>query len=145
MKNIIRNSVAIQFLFLAIVLISCGGDEAKPSTQDKVRKLLTSGTWNVQSVTVDNLDAIEFFEGAKVTFTKNGFTSVNGAPVWPASGTWSFGNTEATKIVRADGVEITITLIDENTFACNLYWDENIFEGGRSNAVEGEHFFVFVK
>ena len=141
MKSITR----LFILLAALSVLGCGGSDPSPTKQDKVRKLLMANTWKIQSVTVGDLDAMELFEGLTVSFTKDGFTSANGGPVWPASGLWEFGDSGATKIIRSDDVEITITLIDENAFSCSLYWDENIFGSGRTDAVEGDHVFVFAK
>src|SRR5690349_10736515 len=140
-----KYALKLMIVVMGMVAMACGGGDSEPTKQDKVRKLLTAGTWKIQSVTVGDLDAMELFENTQITFTKNGFTSTNGAPVWPATGSWSFGDDAATKLIRSDEVEITITTIDEETFSCDLYWDENVFGEGRTDAVEGEHSFVFKK
>jgi hypothetical protein len=151
MKNLTKHAY-ILLAFVAIMIGACKNDPdpVKPeedTPQQKVTKLLTAQTWKVQGVTVDGLDASELFPNLTITFTSTGFTTTNGGPVWPASGTWSFasGDTDGKKIARADGKEVTIITIDENTLKCTLHWDETVFEGGRNRALEGEHSFTFTK
>ena len=133
----------LSLLALSIVLFSCGKDD--PSQADKVRSMLTSGAWKVQSVTVDDQDALDFFTNLSVTFTKTGFTTSNPGPIWPASGSWDFSNAEATHILRGDGLDITIDALSDTEFRCTLYWDELVVGPGRADAIVGTHKFVFTK
>jgi hypothetical protein len=129
--------------FTCVFFFSCSGDD-EPSKADQVRSKLTSGTWKIQSVTIGEEDGMEFFEDLALTFQKSNFTTVNGGPVWPASGSWDFTNDQATAILRGDGVEVTLVSVDETTLECTLYWNETVL-GGRVKAVEGNHRFVFTK
>jgi hypothetical protein len=144
MKHILKGIFSTMAI-VAILSITACSKKDDPTVQDQIRAMLTAGTWKIQTATVGEEDAMDFFDNLHVTFTAEGFSSVNGGPVWPASGSWNFTNDEATHIVRNDGVDITLISVTDNRLECSLYWDELVVGPGRTSAVEGTHTFVFTK
>src|SRR5436190_15915809 len=69
-------------------LSSC--DKKDPTPQQINTKLLKSKTWQVQSVTIDDVDKTSDFTGLTLQFQKSTYTTINGGVVWPSSGTWVF-------------------------------------------------------
>jgi hypothetical protein len=141
------------FVFLTTaILLSCviGFSSCDPKGPDESEvnpnlALLTAATWRVNDVTVDGVNQNSLFDGFTLKFNNGTFTSTNGAPVWPASGTWSFDSGSNTNITRGDGKALTITSINASTLVFTLEWDETTFEGGRSSSISGAHVFTLTK
>jgi hypothetical protein len=91
-----------------LVLQSCGSKGSDPSPADQMKTILTSGTWNLQAVSVDGVDQSSVYTGLTLRFNDNSFTSTNGRVVWPASGTWQFTGDTGKNITRGDGLAISI-------------------------------------
>lgn len=123
---------------------SCKKDDG-PTVQETNTNLLTSGTWKVGSVKVDNVDRTSLFTGMTLQFTAAGYTTANGGPVWPATGTWSFTDDAAMSIKRNDDLQVTITSISESSLVLTLTWSKTTLGKGRSSSVAGVHAFSFTK
>jgi hypothetical protein len=143
------SSSKIKLIVLSLTMIgmtlfaSCGGDD-DPSEEVRVHQLLTSGSWKLESVTVDGVNK-NLYGGLSLTFTSTGFTSSGGEPVWPSGGIWTFVVGSAKSIARDDGVVVTIDEVTEATLILSLTWTENTLGSGRIQSVEGEHVFVMTK
>lgn len=146
MKSLFLNT-RTAFLLLAILattmLINCGSDD--PSEAERVKKLLTSGSWKPESVTVDGVNKNDVYEGLSLTFTAAGFTSTGGEPVWPSSGTWVFGDASAKFFTRNDDVIVFVEAISETSLTLSLTWTKTTLGSGREQSVEGDHVFVLTK
>ena len=118
-------------------------DPQPPTQVEKVTTLLTASTWSLQSLTIDGVADATFFQGLKLTFTSSGFTAVNGAPVWPSSGTWSFTDATAQSFKRDDGTVVTIENISDSALQVSLQWTETTT--ARVSSVSGKHVFTFSK
>lgn len=140
-------------VIVLFLLSSCGGEDPKPTEQDKVKALLTSdgGKWSPASanlwVTVEGIDVSELFTGFTLTFTSKGYTTTGTTPVWPRTDSWKFKDkTETEFLIRnSDGKEITIEAIDETNLRITLEWDENTYEGARTKSLAGKHVFILSK
>jgi hypothetical protein len=142
--HFINHILSALILVVAVISFSaCGGHGGD---EDNVtQKRLTSGTWNVSRVTVDGIDKTSLFTGMKLTFTTTGYTATNGEPVWPASGTWTFGDAEKKMVKRDDGVEVSIQSLDDNSLTLSLNWNKTTLGSGRNTSVGGVHVFELVK
>lgn len=138
----------IPYILTALILIavvslisSCG----KPpvTEEEKVRNMLMSGTWQIQDVTVDGVNKNSLFNGFTIKFNDATYTTTNGGPIWPASGTWHVSN--PTTIVHNGGDVISISSITETSLVLNLEWDQTTLGGGRVESVSGNHTFTFSK
>ena len=116
MKKHIINYI-LSGIAIAVIVVSfsaCGGGGGG-GEEDVTLKQLTAGTWQMSSVTVDGVNQNALFTGLTLTFTATGYTAVNGDPVWPASGTWSFADADKKTIVRNDGVTVNLESISDNS------------------------------
>jgi hypothetical protein len=130
---------------LAVSFTACGGDEdAKPASDD-VKALLTASTWKMNAVTVDGTDQTDLYEDLAINFGNTTFSAVNGAGVWPNSGTWSFTSDAGTAIQRGDGLIVTIREISETILRLELSWTKGTIGPGRSQSIAGNHIFTFGK
>jgi hypothetical protein len=131
-------------LFL-VALFSCSASKDE-SAQDKMRKLLTSGTWNVASVTADGEDKTHAFAGFSLTFTANTYATHQGDPVWAASGTWAFTDDKATAFTRDGDVLVTIRSSTDTHLSLSFLSNYPILEqGGRAESIAGEFVFELEK
>ena len=136
--------VVATVLFLAIA--GCKKDDPAPETPAiDVVKLLTSGSWKIQSVTVDGVDASSRFAGLALSFTESGFTATSSNVVWPASGTWTFTDSSQKSITRNDGLVVTLEEITNTKLSLKLTWAKTTLSGGRTSSVAGSHTFIFGK
>ncbi len=152
-----KTSNRILVVFLVIMSIAtlihlsgCSGAAADPtpapaSKQDEVKAILTSPTWKMQSVTVDGADKTSIYKDLSLKFSASGFTSTNGGAVWPASGTWSFTNADATAVKRDDGLEVKLQEVTASSLKLALTWSKTTLGPGRIESVSGQHVFSFGK
>lgn len=131
-------------LCLLLVQASCGGDDAAPSETDRVRDIL-KGVWNVQTVRVDDTDQTTRYKNLTLTFTDANYSTTQGAPVWPASGGWTFTDETGKTILRSDDVIITIEAATTSTLVLRFDWDTTTIGAGRITSIRGEHVFTFEK
>lgn len=95
-----------------------------------------------KTVTVDGADKLSLFTGMTLNFSATNFTSTNGAPVWPASGTWTF-NSDKTFLTRGDGVVVFVDNITEPSLGLSLSWSKTTVGGGHAESVA--HVFTLGK
>lgn len=144
----IRRCLLNPFLFtlLIVMLVACKEeDEVELNEQDKVRNALVSGLWKIKTVTVDEVDRTTLFIGLTLKFSKNTYTSTNGEPVWPTSGTWTFVDEKANTFLRDDNITVTILEHSENTLQLSLEWNKTTIGNGRFYSTKGVHVFSFTK
>lgn len=91
--NIIVSALVVVSLLL---VAGCKKDDPQPETE-RIQKLLASGTWQVESVLVNETDQTSTFSGLTLSFTPTTYSTTNGDVVWPASGTWAFVDATAKK------------------------------------------------
>jgi hypothetical protein len=136
--------LSLSILLSALVLSGCNGDSS-PSAAEITTKQLTANNWKISTVLVDDVVQTSLFTNMTLSFTSTNYTTTNGGPVWPTTGTWTFIDGTGRKIKRDDNVEITIIEISDTTLKISLTWAKNIFGSGRISSVAGNHVFTFVK
>lgn len=136
-------------IFLAIVIvvqiIGCGKDDpnpAEPTANEATEKLLASKSWQISEVKVDGVPS-DLYPGLAITFGSKTFTTTNGGKVWPASGTWSFVGDSGTKLLRNDGLDITIENISATQLIIQFNWSSTTFTKGRAGSLKGSHRMTF--
>lgn len=132
---------------LATLLVNFSGcsDDKKISRQEEVAAALTSGAWKVKTVTIDGVDKTSAFLGLSLTFTATSFTSTNGGVIWPASGTYTFTDANATAIKRNDNLEVQIQEATTASLKLALNWTKTTLGSGRVESTSGQHVFSFTK
>lgn len=128
---------------MILALMSCGDEE--PTPQQKATALITRSAWKIKTVSVDAVDQTSVYSGLVITFTSNGYTTINGGVIWPATGTWSFKDKSATVITRDDGVEITLQELTDTSLKTAFSWSKTTLGSGRAASVSGQHIFTFSK
>src|SRR5690349_8498950 len=89
------NILGAMFIIVAAasaVLSGCGKKHTQ-SPSEVNTNIMSSHGWKLQSLQVDGVDKTSLYTGMTLSFTPTTYTTTNGAPVWAASGTWSFSGT----------------------------------------------------
>lgn len=131
-------------LFLAVSQLTSCGSDPNPTAQDKVLRMLTANNWIMQTVTVDDVDKTDFYNGLTIVFTTSNYSTTNGGGIWPASGTWTFTSSDGTTIQRDDGTEIYVD-VTNTTLKLTFTWNEVTLGNGRISSLTGLHVFTFIK
>jgi hypothetical protein len=136
--------LSVLVMFCLLTISSCGKKD-DPSATEVNTGLLSSGTWKISSVVVDGTDRTSLFTGMTLQFQAGSYTTSNGGVVWPASGSWSFIDTNALSIKRSDDVTVTINTISETNLVLSLAWSKTTLGKGRVSSFKGQHVFSFTK
>lgn len=141
--NRIKINTALVLLMVSVLLIQACKNEDPQTEADKIRSLLMSGEWNLETALVDEVDKTTLYQGLILSFTPTSFTSVNGGVVWPSNGSWEFIDASGEIFVRGDGLEITILTIDDSTLEISFTLSEGSLNEGRQSSVAGNHVYTF--
>lgn len=134
MKNLI---IAV---FICMLFIECNTSEY--SANDLTRRMLINKNWELSIVTVDGITR-NIYSGLVLNFRSSEYTSLNGLKIFPASGTWKFLGDDGKRILRDDGLEITIESISEGQLEISFYWQNSTFIGGRGSELAGLNKLIF--
>src|SRR5690349_3070728 len=106
------NKVSVLCL-LTLTFAACSKKNSSTAAEQNTN-ILVSGTWNISSVMVDNIDKSSMYSGMTLNFTSGSYTTTNGKVVWPASGSWLFASSDGKVINRGDGIDITVSQITDS-------------------------------
>ena len=132
----------------------CHKDEANSGERDvQLGKL--SSTWKLTSATKDDAAQdgyTDFMLALSGTSGSSAYTySATGRPQnspWPSSGTWTFGSTVSSQIIRdkstVDELPMTYTVTDTQ-LSLDFHFTGNGYAGSRVNSAEGHWIFTFSK
>ena len=144
----LRSFIFFIFSIAAMTLISCGDDDdssvaddpAEQTEEEKQLESLSASVWTMSSITLDGADATSNFDGLVLTIKSDKTYSTNGSydPVWPSSGSFTFGSDIKT-LTRDDGVSMTIS-VSETSLTITLTYADS---GGRIDALPGDYVFSF--
>ena len=109
-------------LFLCTIFISCseddGGDDVTPVDPLDTQANALNGTYEItdsNSVNKDN-EIVSVFTSMTLTISGGSAsggnystTNSDSDEIWPSSGTWTFQNGDKNKILRSDGVSMSIS------------------------------------
>ncbi len=142
--KILYIKIPILGFLLAALVAGCHSKDPSPDSVNST--FLTSGTWLINRVTFNDVDHGSDFIGFTLSFQKTAFSSQNGDPVWPSSGTWKFSNRKATSLVRDDNLEIEILTISNTELKLSLQWSKTTYDhNGRVSSIAGKYVFEFSK
>ena len=85
----------------------------------------------------------DLYAGLTLSFGSDTYTTTNGGKVWPASGTWEFVGDKGDKILRDDGLQITIESANASQLVMSFTWSSTTFDGGRAGSLTGLHRMTF--
>lgn len=136
-----------------LILQSCGSDESPSKEEVQLKKL--SHTWQLVTAEKDNV-AEEGFDNFELTFAGSSGSDVFtygtvGRPdlsPWPAGGTWVFGSTVTTRLIRDPGTEDELDIdynLTDSTLELVFYFGGDGYSTGRVKGTEGHWVFTFTK
>jgi hypothetical protein len=145
----LKKFVFFTFSLAALMLMSCGDDDDAASVTDdpveqteeeKQLESLSASAWTMSGVTLDGADVDANFLGLVLTIKADKTYSTNGSydPVWPSSGTFTFGS-DINTLIRDDGVSMTIAVSETSLTITFTYADS----GGRIDGLPGDYVFSF--
>lgn len=143
--NIMIKQLLVSVCLISILVFASCKKEDTLSAKDETLIKLIAAPWADAVVTVDGVDYSDLYKDFSITFTESAYTTVDGAPVWAASGTWKFLNEEATLLKLDDIREVEINSLSDDILELTFQWDENTFEPGRVNSVKGKQKFKLKK
>jgi hypothetical protein len=131
---------ALCLFILTSALYSCKPDLPDlPGVSDVNKQLLTTRTWEINTVTVDGLEKTSSFAGLTLSFQDGSYSTTHSTVVWPAAGTWTFKDKSGLLILRDDNIEITITSITARQLVLEFVWNKNT-----PGSIPGTHVFTFI-
>ena len=143
-----RSLIFFTFSLGALMLISCGDDDdasvaddpTEQTEEEKQLESLSASAWTMSSITLDGADVTTNFSGLVLTIKSDKTYSTNGSydPVWPSSGSFTFGS-DLNTLTRDDGVSMTIS-VSETSLTITLTYADS---GGRIDALPGDYVFSF--
>ncbi len=143
-----RSLIFFTFSLGALMLISCGDDDdasvaddpVEQTEEEKQLESLSASAWTMSSITLDGADVTTNFSGLVLTIKSDKTYSTNGSydPVWPSSGSFTFGS-DLNTLTRDDGVSMTIAVSETSLTVTFTYADS----GGRIDALPGDYVFKF--
>jgi len=131
----------------------CSDDETKSEKDTQLDKL--SHTWELTSAKLDGADA-EGYESFEVTLSGSAGASVFAYGVvgrpevspWPSGGTWTFGPTISSQLVRDPDTddELDIAYVVTNTtLEIDFQFSGEGYETGKVRSAEGHWEYTFTK
>ena len=108
------------------IMASCKNETTITPTEQEQNKLVESlqGTWTAEEVRKENT-VISDFANFSLTIQDKTYSTENGAPVWPSSGTFDFESIEtANEFVRQDGRLFTASVNNEKLTITIVYQEE---------------------
>jgi len=141
-------------ILVALIFASgCGDDDAPPVITDAEKRiaLLSSQTWNFNTVTQTGTNISAEFNGATITFTGTGtFSTTNIDPtyasIFPASGTWSIPDETQINQIIFNNIDMVISDATETTLTVNFnFVGASANTGGRINSLDGAYVVTFTR
>lgn len=114
------------FIMVISILMSCKNEVNITPTEQAQRDLVESlqGTWSASEVRKENT-VISDFANFSLTIDEKSYSTENGAPVWPSTGTFDFENVETeNEFVRQDGRLFTASVNNGNLNITIVYQEE---------------------
>jgi len=134
--------ILLFFVIPSMTIYSCKENDLSP--QEAIKANLLNSTWKIKTVSVDEIDSTSSYNGMTIIFTETEYKVTNGGLVWPVSGTWNFNSPDGQKIIRNDGIEVTIS-VTPTRLEMLLEWSSKGFGPGRTSSTKGKRKFTFVK
>jgi len=113
-----------------IAMISCKNEINVTPTEQAQKDLIEAlqGTWNVDEVRKENT-VISDFSNFSLIITDKSYSTENGSPIWPSSGTFDFETAETeNEFIRQDGRLFTAS-VNNGTLAITIVYQEETARG----------------
>jgi len=138
----------MRFIYILLAVIGmmqtsgCGEDEQVLTPNEVTEEHLTSQIWEMTEVKIDDVVS-DLYAGLTLSFGSKTYTTIHGGKVWPASGSWEFVGDKGDKILRDDGLQITIESANASQLVMSFTWSSTTFDGGRVGSLTGMHRMTF--
>jgi hypothetical protein len=122
--------ITIISALIIFAIVGCKTEVTITPTEQAQRDLVDElqGTWSASEVRKENT-VISDFANFSLTITDQSYSTENGSPVWPSSGTFDFENTETEdEFVRQDGRLFTAS-VNNGTLAITIVYQEETARG----------------
>jgi len=131
----------------------CGDDDGLPVITDAEKRiaLLSSQTWNFNTVTQTGTNISAEFNGATVTFTGTGTFSTTNIdptyePIFPVSGSWSIPDETLINQILFNNIPMTISNATETALTLEFsFIGASANTGGRINSLDGDYVVTFTR
>lgn len=140
LKKAFKITVFAGFFCLVTVFTSCKKDDPDPLAQ-RINELTAS--WKLGSVKNDNTDVTSQYTGFTLSVTGNNYATTKGGNPWPESGSYEIKKDDLSKIIRSDGVVVTIDELTGSTLVLSFTYSS--LTGGRTKGVTGNFTFSLIK
>ncbi len=148
--------LTILCLFGALMLqTSCKKSESSSPSESEIQLGLLTSTWSLSDVQLDGLpqDGFHNFElilSGSISASEFNYVTLGRPELspWPAGGTWSFGSSVNSQIIRDPGTDSELIMtysINDSTLQISYAYSGDGYTGGRSENVSGEWTFTFIK
>ncbi|WKK82928.2 hypothetical protein [Marivirga arenosa] len=117
----------LSFLAIGLLLMACNSEEPLTPIEEAQQELLEAiqGTWTANEVRKDGT-LITDFEGFTLTISDKSYTTTNGSPVWPGSGSFDFSSVETeNEFIRQDGRLFTVSQSGSAYLVTIIYQEQN--------------------
>ncbi len=148
------NYILSGLILIGMIFASgCGDDDGPPVITDAEKRiaLLSSQTWNFNTVTQTGINISAEFNGATVTFTGTGtFSTANidptYEPIFPASGSWSIPDETQINQILFNSIPMTISNATETALTLEFsFIGASANTGGRINSLDGDYVVTFTR
>ncbi len=148
------NYILSGLILIGMIFASgCGKDDGPiPITAVEERiALLSSLTWNFNTVTQDGVTISDAFTGATLTLLAAGtFSSTNidptYEPIFPVSGSWSIPDETLINQILFNNISMTISNATETALTLNFsFIGASANTGGRINSLDGAYVVTFTR
>ncbi|WKK86375.2 hypothetical protein QYS48_05265 [Marivirga arenosa] len=117
----------LSFLAIGLLLMACNSEEPLTPIEEAQQELLEAiqGTWTANEVRKDGT-LITDFEDFTLTISDKSYTTTNGSPVWPGSGSFDFSSVETeNEFIRQDGRLFTVSQSGSAYLVTIIYQEQN--------------------
>jgi hypothetical protein len=138
-------------IILSLTLLSACSDNSAvpPSDEENLIQLITSGTWILESVTIDGVEEPNLFKGMTLNMTRSTYSVVNGGKIWDKTNSWYPHSSSGKQYIYFSNLTmafpVEIEHINQETLSFSFHWNTTSLAGGREKSLEGDHVFVFKK
>jgi hypothetical protein len=133
------NKIPVIMLLVSIVNLSACSSSDEPDSREKTLTTLTSATWNIDQVMLDDQEYTDLYVGMTLTFNQDGtYSTIAGNSVWNAEGTFELISAEA---LLLDGNR-TVTIETIESTQLTLSFDYQGIES-RTSSIGGSYTFIY--
>jgi hypothetical protein len=136
------NKIPVIILLISIVGLSACSSSDETDLREKTLKTLTSATWNIEQVMLDDQEYTDLYNGMTLAFNQNGTynTIAGNSPVWNAEGTYELISKDELLLDGTRSVSIVAITGDQ----LNLMFDYSS-PTSRTASIGGSYTFIFTR